>query len=330
MAVLYLIGEPCKVRKIGGRILIEKDKKTYRSFPFAYVDHIVANERAVLLPSVIFTCMQEKIPILYVSRTGQIAGRIADGAGSLQKLLFQHAYFTDIRMQLVLAQCIIKSKIENQRALLRQYKKSKEAENLERIIRMLTIFLKKIPQMHAISELRGLEGLASRNYFSSIPWIVAGREWHWTGRNRRPPRDPINALLSYGYALLEKEVRLAIAGTDLDERLGFIHSNNGRKDSLVFDLMELFRQPVMDRFVFKTLNLNIVSATDFFMEGQACRIAQKAKHHWLAYYEKYMQTPSKAYHDNTPRQWIRKQVQDFSRQVFSTMKQRSEEYDEEE
>lgn len=83
-------------------------------------------------------------------------------------------------------------------------------------------------------------------YFSAYELILENTEWVWKGRSRRPALDPANALLNYAYAFLEREVRTAIVGAGLDPRFGFFHSNNGRKDSLVVDLMELFRQPIID------------------------------------------------------------------------------------
>lgn len=105
----------------------------------------------------------------------------------------------------------------------------------------------------------------------------------------------------------------------LDPRIGFFHANNGRKDSLVFDLMEPFRQPVVDRFVLRTLNYGALSPGDFRTTmDDGCRLTEKAFPLWCAAYEDYMEKPTKACGGETPRAMIRKEVRQFAEAVFHT------------
>ena len=137
-----------------------------------------------------------------------------------------------------LIQHTIGIKLRNQRLLIKSYAKNHHDLELAHMADELKRYEKRIKQETNHEMLRGLEGLAAKKYFSAFPLILDDAIWHWNGRTRRPPKDPVNALLSYGYAFLEREIRIAALGAGLDVRFGFFHSNNGRKDILVFDLIE--------------------------------------------------------------------------------------------
>ena len=121
----------------------------------------------------------------------------------------------------------------------------------------------------------------------------------------------MNALLSFGYFYLEREVRIALAAFGADVRVGFFHSNNGRKDSLVYDLMELFRAAVSDRLVLKLLNLGRLKPEDFIQIENRSFLSSEGKKKWCRYYEEYMQAGVKEYGGITPRDFIRNQIQVF-------------------
>ena len=186
-----------------------------------------------------------------------------------------------------------------------------------KLAKQIARYAKRISQTDDIEVLRGLEGIATRTYFQAVPFMVDTDLWPWNGRNRRPPKDPLNAMLSYGYTFLEREVRVAIAGAGMDCRLGFFHSNTGTRDSLVFDFMELFRPNVIDRFVFRAVNLKIFSPEQFETLADGCRFTEEARKVWIYQYEKYMQVISKSCQDQTPREWIRSQIEDFARHLFT-------------
>ncbi|MFR5650820.1 MAG: CRISPR-associated endonuclease Cas1 [Veillonella parvula] len=102
-----------------------------------------------------------------------------------------------------------------------------------------------------------MEGLASRTYFSVLGHVLS-EPWEFSGRRRHPSPDPVNAILSYGYSFLEREVRAYLLTAGLDVRIGVLHSTNNRKDSLVYDVMDIFRQDIIDRFVLKLLNRHMI------------------------------------------------------------------------
>ena len=127
---------------------------------------------------------------------------------------------------------------------------------------------------------------------------------------------------NYGYAFLEREVRMAVIGAGLDGRMGFFHSNNGRKDSLVFDLMEPFRQRIIDRLVLKLLNRKQFKPEDFsYMQDGGCCLRDAARQRWIECYESYMAHPTNEYGGAAPRKWIREWVHNFARGIFREQKE---------
>ena len=110
----------------------------------------------------------------------------------------------------------------------------------------------------------------------------------WQGRNRRPPKDPINAMLSLGYTMLEKEIRIGLLVAKLDCRFGFFHSNNGRKDSLVFDMMDLFRQDIIDRMVITFINKKMFTQDDFHYFDNACFFTESGRKKFFLRYEEFI------------------------------------------
>lgn len=128
--------------------------------------------------------------------------------------------------------------------------------------------------------------------------------------------------MNFGYAFLEREVRIAIISQGLDPRIGFLHSNNDRKDSLVFDLMELFRQPVIDRLVLTLLWLQTYKPHDFDKGSEdECRLSDEARNIWYQRYEDYMEKAYQEYDGLTPRQLIQKRIEAFRQEWFLPAKQ---------
>ena len=179
-------------------------------------------------------------------------------------------------------------------------------------VQKLKLYSDKVGGAKAIDELRGIEGSASRKYFDAFPDILDQSLWNWKGRSQHPGKDPINALLNYGYAFLDREVRVAILMCGMDSRIGFFHANDGRKHSLVFDLMELFRQPVIDPLVLTLANQRSIKPDDFIKSKDECRLTDSARLAWYSRYEEYMLRPYKEYGERNSREMILDRVRKFS------------------
>lgn len=317
MCVIYLLSEQTRLRQVGGRFLLEKNGRRAASVPMDEVECVIQGKSAEITTPAIYELLARNISIFYVDGRGRLLGQLGRMDLSWERSRIQYDNFRDEKRQAELIRDIIRSKMDGQIELLRYYAKNKKDLELAYLADEVRKYKKKLATTASVNELRGLEGMASRKYFDGFPLILNQQLWEWNGRNRRPPEDPVNALLSYGYAFLEREVRLAILGARLDVRVGFLHSNNGRKDSLVYDLMEPFRQLIIDRFVLKLLNRGQFHPDNFsYDDVLGCRIAEKARETWIHCYEEMMQKPCREYEGLSPREWIRSWIRQFADELF--------------
>ncbi len=312
MGMLYLLSEGSTARKVGPRIAVEKDGEIIGRLPVRSIDGVVIGRNAQMTTQVIFELLELSIPIIYIDDYGKIVGNLCNDKQTAARLLRQIEIFRNSEKQIILAREIISEKISNQQNLLKQYAKTKDADKLSGKIKRLKTQGDKINLLNDIEEIRGVEGMASKIYFSAFPELIDLTRWSWKGRTQHPATDPINALLNYGYAFLEREVRIAVALAGLDARIGFFHSNDGRKDALVFDLMEFFRQPVIDRFVLNLINRKMISPDDFNKTKDDCRLKFDAQKIWCTRYEEYMAKIYREYDDKNTRDVICKRVSTFA------------------
>lgn len=314
MNIIYLLSAGSQLHKNGGRIeVMEKSQQCIYSLLPQDVDSVAAGQHTQISTEAMYLLLQNNCQITYIDRRGKIMAYLGDGHQSLEKLLLQQKAFANIHIVRKLINDTIGKKIANQRKLLAYYASSMNDPILWTASKTIKIYEEKLKQCSSVESARGIEGMASKIYFEAFGNIFDAKRWDWQGRNRRPPRDPINSMLSYGYAFLEREVRTGIAGTGLDPRIGFFHSNNGRKDSLVYDLMEMFRQNIIDKFVLKLINRHSFYPIDFTMDEEiGCQLSEAAGKHWIRYYEDYMEEKRKMLDGLSWRQYIQQEIGNFA------------------
>ena len=320
MCVVYLLSKGSHAKKDGGRLVIEKEGSVEASLPLLQVHHVVVGSGANISTPLLFFLIENHAEISFVDFHGKVLAGICGNRISWQRTKQQMDLFFDRQARLELIHTFLGEKLANQCKLLKYYAKIKKDQEVSFLADEIHFFQKKLLAESDEEVIRGLEGISSKKYFSAFPFLL-NSHWEWNGRNRKPPRDPVNSLLSYGYAFLEREVRTAIAGNGLDERFGFFHSNNGKKDSLVYDFMELFRQPIIDKFVIKLLNLNIFAETDFVQEeedAKGCHLSKKKQKLWISKYEEYMETENQYLNGCTPRKYIQNKTQEAAVAILSS------------
>ena len=318
MCVLYLDKPDVRAKKLGGRVRVEQDGDCRANIPIETLESVVIGERAHITTSLLFAFMERNIPVAYIKYDGRLAGTLGSGI-SIRRLLAQQDAFSHPAIRPLLVREIIRRKMKGQIALLRTYAKRRGVEELTRLADAVRIHLNALERHDGVDELRGLEGIASRLAFDGYSYILRD-PWVWVGRNRRPPRDPVNALLSFGYAMLEKEVRAAIYGARLDPRFGFLHCDDIRRDSLVYDLMEPFRQDVIDRFVLKVLNCHAFRPEDFKSYDGGCWLSGDARRRWYTLYEEEIAAPVERFDGRSPREYIRHEIYEFALYAFGLQK----------
>lgn len=307
---IYVTTPGVSIHQDGGLLVLEQDHQVLKELPMTTVGNLVLGRTVQISTQVIFSLVKQGSLIQFVDYKYNVVGTLGDEHTTLSKLLWQAENFQDETFALRGAKYIVQRKVTAQLSILNRYNKTKSIPKYEFVLSTLERLLNRIKRTRTIDGLRGIEGLASKTYFSA--WgSVLSKPWAFSGRKRHPSPDPVNAILSYGYSFLEREVRACLVTAGLDVRIGVLHSTNNRKDSFVYDVMDLLRQEVIDRFILKVLNTRRVSVSDFDISNRGCYMAKASNKKWIQLYEEYMTTSVTRFGDITPRQWIQREINSF-------------------
>ena len=315
---VYALDAPCHMSKNGGRLVIEMEDGGRQSIPLLQVRSIAAGPRSQMTTQLIFALLRQETPVFYVDRQWRISGTVGLGSAALWRLERQMACFCDSEQQMAFAKETIQTKLLRQRQVLLQYGKRVNSFCLADAVQKLSACAAMTGSARTVDTLMGIEGTGARAYFGAFSALLDDSLWHWKGRRQRRAQDPVNALLNYGYAFLEGEVRVAAAASGLDGRIGFLHANNGRKDSLIYDLMELFRAEVTDRFVLTLLRRGTFMPSHFERHREGIRLTKEAALLWAERYERYMERSYQSLGGLAPRAWIRKEIERSAAECFGT------------
>ena len=194
------------------------------------------------------------MPVHYLSSFGKYLGSALPGYSRNGQLrLAQYRMYDDAVRRLALVKAIVTAKIQNQYAVLYRHQ---ERDNLLKQHKGL------VKAQTTLDQVRGVEGLAAKDYFACWPRML-GETWQFKGRNRRPPTDPANSLLSFAYGLLRVQVTAAVHLAGLDPYIGYLHEVSRGQPALVLDLIEEFRPLVADNLVLAVINNREVQLKDF-------------------------------------------------------------------
>ena len=316
MAVLYLLSPGSNVRKDAGRLIIEKEGAIISRMPIFMLTSIVVGPRANITTPALFACMEERVPVFFIDHKGRTVGHIAGEAMTFRMLRHQLACMDDSGRSIALAKYLVTAKLRGQYRLLKRYEKTVDDARIAKALRIIKPVQAKVVSADTADALRGIEGTCARAYFAAFSALIDGSLWSFRGRGKRPSTDPVNALLNYGYAFLARELHVAIVGYGMDARISFFHRTDGRRNSLVFDLMEPFRSGIIDRFVLQLLRRKCLTPDDFeITQASGCRLLPAARSLWYEHYEAYMERPYREYGGRTSREQIDAFVEDFSRKL---------------
>lgn len=291
-ATLYVTEQGALVRSRGDRIRVTAGGKTLFSAGFGRLRQVVCVGRVGMTTPLIHRALTEDVDVVLLNSQGAFLGRLSAGTtGNVELRRAQYRAADDPARQLSLARAIVAGKIANLRTMLqRGARGSDDAAELGQIAERLAARRSATFDVTSLPELMGLEGAATRDYFSAFDKLV-GPPWTFTGRQRRPPPDPVNAMLSFGYTLLAEDAVSALQIAGLDPEAGFLHAASWGRPSLALDLMEQFRPLVVDVAVTRLARTGQISPADFVItETDGCRMNATALDLFLAAYERRMLT----------------------------------------
>ncbi len=289
-------------------VQVERGKKMrVVRVPLIKVDQVVVYGDATLTSPALHALLQNHVEVCFLSHYGNFVGRLTPefSKNSLIRLE-QHRAHDNPARAVTLAKQFVWGKLSNLRTMLMRANRKIENAEIEQAVAALKAIIEKVEQFQGrlapvvgktptnpasavVNDLLGLEGMGSSYYFGVFGKLLKP-EWEFRGRSKRPPTDPINALLSYGYTLLMHKVQSAIGVVGFDPYVGFLHSSQYGKPALALDLMEEFRAIVVDSVVITLINTGALKREDFVEEVGTFRMNDAARRTFLEKFEERLNT----------------------------------------
>ncbi|MDO4640090.1 MAG: type I-C CRISPR-associated endonuclease Cas1c [Neisseria sp.] len=265
---LYITTQGSYLHKERETLVVEQERKKVAQLPIHAIGHIFCFGNVLVSPFLMGFCGENNVNLAFFTENGRYLGRL-QGRQSGNVLLRRAQYKRSETNPVPIARNIIAAKIQaSKRVLQRQIRNHGENDEIQVAIHALNAGLKQLERAQSIDVVRGIEGDAAARYFAVFQHLIAEKSgFVFAGRNRRPPRDEVNALLSFLYSILGKEISGALQGVGLDPQVGFLHADRSGRDSLAQDILEEFRAWWVDRMVLSLINRGQIKPQDFIREA---------------------------------------------------------------
>lgn len=302
MGTLYLT-EPYSVVKREGEALRVQIPARQGSearmvrVPLIKVDQVVVLGEITLTASALHMLLEQRIAIHYLSERGKSYGSlIPDPTKNALLHMAQYRVHSQLGQRFPIARALIDGKLANMRTTLLRYNRKLENTAIDAAVEQLRLVRRQLSQlatptsadpadrMNGLGTLLGLEGSGSSAYFSVFALLLRGA-WAFPGRVRRPPTDPVNAMLSFGYTVLTNQVVSLICTVGLNPYIGMLHQPGYGKAALALDIVEEFRPLIVDSVVISMLNNRMLKDSDFSVDMGAYRLSDDARRLFLSQLE---------------------------------------------
>lgn len=285
---LYVQAQGAAVRLEGERFVVHCRDGGRTEARVANTSQVSVYGNVQVTTPVLRTLLDRNIPTLFFSYGGWYQGRLV--AGDSKNVDLRLAQYQGVESELLclrLAKGFVASKVLNCRTMLRRNHANPSAVVLSELKQLAH----KARNTSNLGSLLGIEGTAARAYFSEFTGMLkreGAEQFDFDGRNRRPPRDPVNALLSFAYSMLAKELLIAVTAVGLDPMLGFYHRPHFGRAGLALDLMEEFRPIIADSVVINSINTGVVQPDDFIHAAGSVNLATAARKRFILAFERRM------------------------------------------
>lgn len=322
---LYITEQGTSIRKQGNHLRLTKADKLVGDYLISEISSVTIMGAASISSDAMASLNDAGASVAFLDRGGRFKGKYASqSAKNVYLRLAQYDVFRDCHKSFEIARGLVVSKIEGGIALLNACDK-----NPHNPFRFHTREALQKSMQSAINYagpdknvLRGIEGNAARIYFSSFAQCLMNGI-HFPGRKFRPCTDPVNALLSLGYAFIAKRIEAILETYGFDPAIGFLHEPEYGRSSLAYDILEEFRYPLVDRLVLKMLNRKFIDATDFVRKGDSenspLQLTRDGMAAFIRHYEEFCDSPNRVALGNENLTWnslIRLRVEDLRRQLL--------------
>jgi CRISPR-associated protein Cas1 len=283
MTVLYVTQPDAVLSKSyeAFKVALKQENGSWKkqTIPAQTIEQVVLMGNPQITGDALVYALELGMPVHYLSIFGKYLGSALPGESRNGQLrLAQYRVYGDNQKRLELVKAIVVAKIHNQYGVL--YRHHQRDNPLKR-------WKSQVKSQKTIDQVRGMEGIAAKDYFAS--WVaMLDHAWQFNGRNRRPPTDPVNALLSFAYGLLRVQVTAAVHLAGLDPYIGYLHEVSRGQPAMVLDLMEEFRPIVSDNLVLSVINKREIQLKDFNESLGAYRLSDAGRRKFLQAFDRKM------------------------------------------
>lgn len=268
---LYITTPEAYLSKDGQNVVVSVKQQEVFRIPAINIEGIVTFGYMGVSPGLMKLCTDSGISLSFLSPNGKFISRVQGAThGNVLLRKAQYSLSDDAEWSLHVAKLIIAAKIKNYRNILRRYIRDYgECKEVDDAVKILDTNKRNALKAKDKAELMGFEGMASNAYFDVLPKLILNQKesFHFNGRSRRPPKDAVNAMLSFAYTLIANDCTAALETVGLDPYVGFLHALRPGRTSLALDIMEEFRAYLGDRFVLSLINKRQISPKDFLYQG---------------------------------------------------------------
>lgn len=280
------------LRKEGDCIVIEAEREKIAEARLADVSQVVVYGGAGMTTPLLHELMSRGVPVTWLSYGGWLMGHtVGAGHHNVEVRTDQYRASFDPAKSLSLARGLVAAKIRNCRTLLRRNWRGDGAETPADLLLALKEDARHAEHAASLEVLLGIEGSAAARYFANFGCLLkadAYTAFSFSERNRRPPRDPVNAMLSFAYSMLAREWLVVLSAVGLDAYRGFYHQQRFARPALALDLMEPFRPLIADSVVTTAINNGEVGAGDFVHAAGGCALTDRGRRAFIATFERRM------------------------------------------
>jgi CRISPR-associated protein Cas1 len=292
MPVVYLVEQGTTLRKEGETLVVVREGETLARVPLLRVEQVVVFGNVQLTTPVLGTLLRRGIDTVFLSVEGRYYGRLLARESRFGELrLRQMEAAREHSRRLALARRFAWGKVANERTMLLRYARDRKVESLDGAVRGMAESLERLERAEHLGGVIAAEGYGTALYFRAFREMLR-QELGFTTRARRPPPDPVNALLSFGYTLLLHSVQAAVQTVGLDPYIGFLHALVYSRPALPLDLMEEFRPVIVDSIVLRLVNTRRLREEHFsrLVEGPGVYLTEEGKRRFLEQYEERLNT----------------------------------------
>lgn len=317
MRSLYLSQQGCRLSLDHETLQIHQGETLLDAVQLPLIEHILIFGHSEITTPALQACLYRQIPIVYLTQTGRCYGRLLPLDRQYPRTL-HHQLQLSPQDRLRAAQQIVQAKLRNSRVLLMRQQRRLKAAPLEAAICQLDDLAHQATTATDLDQLLGFEGAGAASYFRVFNHCISHPDFTFSHRTRRPPTDPVNALLSFGYQLLWNHLLMLIDLNHLDPYSACLHQATPRHPALASDLIEEFRAPIVDALVLYLINKHRLHPTaDFTFTDRACYLNDAGRKLFLQAFIQRMNETTETPYGTYPR-WnsLNRQVKEFVRYVY--------------